>query len=117
MTEDSLKRALLSACAIALVPSVSYCYVAIFALIPFMEYLKEFEKRNKRENKIFLLSCLLLFFYPLYSEFSNKLLFSVSAVVFIFLGTVTCVKIFRQGEFGRYMSGLKKQFRKEEERQ
>lgn len=117
VTEDSLKRALLSACAIALVPSVSYCYVAIFALIPFMEYLKEFEKRNKKENKVFLLSCLLLFFYPLYSEFSNKLLFSISAIVFILLGIVACIKIFRQREFGRYMSDLKKQFRKKEERQ
>lgn len=113
VTDDTLKRAILSICAIALVPPVSYFYVMIFSLIPFMEYFREFEQHAVAENKQCFAFCVLLFFYPLYIIS----LYPLCAIALVFLGIVACVKIFRQGEFGRYMSDLKKQFRKEEKRQ
>ena len=110
VTDDRLKREILSLCAVALVPPVSYFYVMIFTLIPCMGYLAVYERHGIKENKKFFLCCLLLFFYPLYAA---NLFMIISSIILIILAAVTVYKIFKGGEFGSYMLQLRKKDRKE----
>lgn len=109
VTEDSVKRGVLSLCAVALVPPVSYFYVVIFAIVPFISYLTVYERHGIKENKKFFLCCLLLFFYPFYAVRC----YVISSIILIILAAVTVYKIFKGGEFGSYMLQLRKKDRKE----
>ena len=109
VTEDSVKRGVLSLCAVALVPPVSYFYVVIFAIVPFINYLTFYERHGIKENKKFFLCCLLLFFYPFYAVRC----YVISSIILIILAAVTVYKIFKGGEFGSYMLQLRKKDRKE----
>lgn len=111
VTDSPLRRGILSLCAVALVPPVSYFYVVIFALIPAAEYLKNYEERTPRENSRFVLILLALGFYPIYAAYC----FIVASALLIFLGVACVVKTFREREFANYFSQLFKKIRKDED--
>lgn len=111
VTEDTFKRSVLSLCAVTLVPPVSYFYVVIFALVPAAEYLKSYETRSESANKLFFVCCIVLAFYPIYAF----KWFAVCAVALVAIGAVTVCKVFKDGDFGIYMSQVVKKIRKDGE--
>ncbi len=59
VTRSNLSRAVICTAIIMLIPSVSYFYVLIFSIIPFMEYLKEYNNLSKKNRITY--GCLLMF--------------------------------------------------------
>ena len=65
VTRSNLSRAVICASVIILIPSVSYFYVLIFEIIPFMEYLMEYDSLSKRNRIIYGVLFMFLMFTPI----------------------------------------------------
>ena len=64
VTRSNLSRAVICSAVVILIPSVSYYYVVIFEIIPFMEYLMAYDSMSKRSKLIYGIIFMLLMFTP-----------------------------------------------------
>ena len=64
-TRSDLSRAVICSAIIILIPSVSYFYVLIFELIPFMEYFKSYDSLSKRNRIIYGALFMFIFIVPI----------------------------------------------------
>ena len=64
ITKNQLSRYVISGAAIILIPPISYFYVLIFTILPFLEFLKEYERIQAGKRKFYTLAFLFLFLMP-----------------------------------------------------
>ncbi len=60
-TRSHFSRSVIAAAVVILVPTISYFYVLIFEIIPFMEFLKDYDSMPIKKRRIFTLFFLFLF--------------------------------------------------------
>lgn len=59
VTRSSLSRSVIASAVLILIPSVSYFYVLIFEIIPFMQFIKDYDTIDKKKRNLY--SALFLF--------------------------------------------------------
>lgn len=64
VTRSTFSRSIIAASVLILIPSVSYFYVLIFEIIPFMEFIKDHDNIEKKK-RIFLISSFFFIFFTL----------------------------------------------------
>lgn len=64
-TQSDFSRTMIAAAIVVLIPSVSYFYVLIFTLIPFFEFLRNYDSYSKQKQVLYCVCFLLLFFTPM----------------------------------------------------
>ena len=64
-TRSDLSRHVIAAAIVILIPSVSYFYVLIFTLLPFMEFLKNYDEMEMRKKRLYTVLFLVIFLSPL----------------------------------------------------
>ncbi len=64
ITKSSLSRAVIASAVVALIPPVSYFYVLIFLLIPFLEFVRSYENIPKPKQRLYTALFCFLFFSP-----------------------------------------------------
>ena len=62
VTRSTLARSIIASAVLILIPSVSYFYVLIFAIIPFMEFIKEYDNINKKKRILYSVLYFFIFF-------------------------------------------------------
>ena len=60
-TRSNFSRAIIASSVIILIPSISYFYVLVFMLIPFMEFVRSYESFGKAEAKAYFAMFMFLF--------------------------------------------------------
>lgn len=98
VSDSPLDRGVLSLCAVTLVAPVGYYYAAVFAVVPFAEYLKTYGERSAKENGRFFALCTALGFYPLYA--AN--LYAAATLILTALGVLEIRNAFRGGAWKDY---------------
>ena len=63
VTKSSLSRSVIAAAVLILIPSVSYFYVLIFEIIPFMQFIKDYDSIEKKKRTLYSA----LFFFLLFT--------------------------------------------------
>ena len=61
MTKNNFSRLLICAFTVVLIPTISYFYVLVFTVFPFLEYIKDCETMSKKKSKIYLYSFIFLY--------------------------------------------------------
>ncbi len=61
-TRSPLSRAMIAASVVILVPSVSYFYVLVFSILPFMEFFTHYDELSLFKKRLYFLSFFFLFF-------------------------------------------------------
>lgn len=59
--KNNFTRSIIASSVIILIPSISYFYVLIFILIPFMEFIKDYEAFEKTEARLYCIMFMFLF--------------------------------------------------------
>ncbi|MBE6577867.1 MAG: DUF2029 domain-containing protein [Ruminococcaceae bacterium] len=90
-TRNSFSRAAIASAIVILVPSISYFYILIFALLPFMEFLRGYEDMDKRRRILYTVTFLFLFLTP---TILAKNFIVHSLLIIIMLG-VECARVFK----------------------
>ena len=62
ITQDNFSRAVICSSTIALIPSVSYFYVLSFMIIPFLEFIKNYDRIRRYKQVIYKFFFMFLFF-------------------------------------------------------
>ena len=62
ITRSTLARSIIASAVLILIPSVSYFYVLIFAIIPFMEFIKEYDAIDKKKRILYSVLYFFIFF-------------------------------------------------------
>ncbi len=62
VTRSTLSRSIIASAVLILIPSVSYFYVLIFAIIPFMEFIKEYDAIDKKKRTLYTILYFFIFF-------------------------------------------------------
>ena len=60
-TKNNFTRAIIASSIMILIPSISYFYVIVFILIPFMEFIKEYESFERTEAHLYVAMFMFLF--------------------------------------------------------
>lgn len=60
-TRSDFSRYVISFAIVVLIPSISYFYVLVFAILPFMEYIKNYDKMSRNKQKLYFCSFMVLF--------------------------------------------------------
>ena len=63
-TKNDLTRLVICACMVILIPSISYFYVIVFTVLPFLEYVKSCESIPRKRSMLYFLSFLFLYITP-----------------------------------------------------
>jgi hypothetical protein len=89
---SDFSRYTIAAAVVVLIPSVSYFYVLIFAMLPFMEFLRHYDDFPKYKQRIYFWLFLLLLFTPLIiTQF-----FVPHTLVVLTLFGMECVSVFKK---------------------
>ena len=62
VTRSGLSRAVISSAIIIFIPSVSYFYVLVFEIIPFMEFIKHYDELDSLKRRLYMALFLFIFF-------------------------------------------------------
>ncbi len=63
VTRSSLSRSVIASAVLILIPSISYFYVLIFEIIPFMQFIKDYDSIDKKKRTLYSV----LFFFLLFT--------------------------------------------------
>ncbi len=81
-TKSSLSRYIIASAVVILIPSVSYFYVLVFMLMPFMEYIRSYDELDSVTKYLYGILFLVIFFAPLILS-KNFILQSLSVVIML----------------------------------
>lgn len=87
-TRSDLSRYFIASSIVILIPSVSYFYVLVFMLLPFMEFLKEYDSIERRKRLLYTVLFFIIFFAPLILA-KNFILQALCVVIMLALETAT----------------------------
>lgn len=62
VTKSTLSRAVIASAVLILIPSVSYFYVLIFEILPFMQFIKDYDTIEKKKQKLYTVLFFVLLF-------------------------------------------------------
>ncbi len=96
-TRSDFSRYVIAASVVVLIPSVSYFYVLIFTLLPFMEFLKSYDLLPIFKRKLYTVLFLVLFFTPMILP-KNFILQSLAVIIML---VTECTGIFTNELFKR----------------
>lgn len=96
-TRSDLSRHAIAAAIVILIPSVSYFYVLIFALLPFMEFLKNYDSLEAGRRRLYTVLFLVIFFSPLILS-KNFILQSLAVMVML---ASECIRVIKKEIFTR----------------
>jgi hypothetical protein len=96
-TKNGFTRSAIAAAIVILIPSISYFYILIFVMFPFMEFLRSYEQFGKRRRIFYTAMFLFLFFTPTIIA-KNFIIHSI--LVMIMLG-VECTGVFKNELFAK----------------
>ena len=118
VSESAFKRALLALCAMVLVPPVSYYYIATFAILPFLEYVKTYAENTEKENKLFFIDCVIIGACPVYAGIlipRAALCFTLLAFITLLVCGVACaISVYKSGALKKYLLNFNKKTNKRE---
>ena len=90
-TRSDFSRLVIASAVVVLIPSVSYFYVLVFTMLPFMEFLMNYEKLPISKQRLYFVLFTVLFLTPL---ILSKYFILQSLAVIVML-TVECVGVFK----------------------
>jgi hypothetical protein len=62
VTRSNFSRALIASSVLILVPSISYFYVLIFSIIPFMEFIKNYNSFGRKKQAVYVAAYFFMLF-------------------------------------------------------
>ena len=90
-TRSDFSRLVIASAVVVLIPSVSYFYVLVFTMLPFMEFLMNYEKLSISKQRLYFVLFTVLFLTPL---ILSKYFILQSLAVIVML-TVECVGVLK----------------------
>ena len=103
-TRSELSRYLIASAVVILVPSVSYFYVLVFMLLPFMEFFKEYDSIEPRKRLLYTVLFFVLFLAPLILA-KNFILQALAVIIMLTLELITVFGNERRARTQRAVSG------------
>ena len=86
---SDLSRYILATVTVILIPSISYFYVLVFAIIPFMEFIRHYDELPRLKQRLYLWFFLFLLFTPLIiTQF-----FLPHTIVLLTMFSIECVSV------------------------
>lgn len=92
LSKSDFSRSVICAATIALIPSVSYFYVLSFMIIPFLEFIKDYDRLHRYKQIIYNLFFIFLFFTPFILA-QNYTLHSLILIAMLVIEATTALKI------------------------
>ena len=99
-TKNNLTRLSICAFIVILIPSISYFYVMVFTVFPFLEYINECESLPKKKSKLYFFS--FIFFYIVLLALPRFFLFHT--ILLIFLLVYEVIGVFKNEIFNKKLS-------------
>ncbi len=88
---SNLSRYIIATATVILIPSISYFYVLVFAILPFMEFLRHYDELPKFKQKLYFWLFLFLLFTPLIiTQF-----FLPHTIVLLTMFVIECVSVIK----------------------
>ena len=96
-TKSNFSRYVICFAIVLLIPSISYFYVLIFAILPFMEYLRTYSQMSLERRVFYFFAFMVLFLTPLIVAQN----FTPHSIVVIAMLVVELVSVFKELKAGR----------------
>ena len=91
-TKSNFSRYVICFAIVLLIPSISYFYVLIFAILPFMEYLRTYSQMSLERRVFYFFAFMVLFLTPLIVAQN----FTPHSIVVIVMLAVELVSVFKE---------------------
>lgn len=99
-TRSHFSRYVIASGIVILIPSISYFYVLIFSLLPFMEFIRTYDSHAKSKQILYTVLFAMLFFTPLIMPQQ----FIIHSLAVIVMFAIECKEVLKKELFGKSSS-------------